>query len=360
MSQIDDFREYVEDFNMVPNTEEMPRRTLKDKGIYGPTSAHVIEEIHTPFNLHYVTITTGTTAFQNIVGVTKHEIDDRIVASSKALELAGVKKGQKILFTYPPLVNVFSKEALIENEIEWSFLERSSRDHLILAMHDFKPDAVIGESTFLKATLQDAKKANLIEFIPKNMSFITAGTPLDTELIEVAKEYVDGHVHDLYGCQEFGWLTIDGIPLREDIVLVPTDKDGYCDLVVGGLSTGDRFPIDEKNGHICNKDGKVITYGRVRTSPEYETIIMETTALNAETVDRLTRTILRIKGKIVRVSPELKVGSDKNVLCLKHYGSDKSYLIEQDKGTKLFDSLLDAQFDYQSQKKNDPTWVKRS
>ncbi len=357
MSQIDDFREYVNDFNMVPNNDEMPKRSLKDKGIYGPTSAHVIEEIHTPFNLHYVTITTGTTAFQNIVGVTKHEIEDRIAASTKALEIAGVKKGDKILFTYPPLVNVFAKESLIANDIEWCFLERSSRDHLILALNDEKPNAVVGESTFLKATLEDAKKANLIDCIPRDMSFITAGTPLDTELIEVAKDYVNGHVHDLYGCQEFGWLTIDGIPVREDIVLVPTDKDGYKDLIVGGFSTGDRFPVDEK-GHICNEKGKIITYGRVRTSPEYETIILETSAKNAETVDRLTRSILRIKGKIVRLSDDLKVGADRNVLCLKHYGKDHSYLIEEENGTKLFDSLLEAQFDYQSQKKNDPTWVK--
>ncbi len=355
MSQIDDFREYVESFNMVPNVEEMPKRTLKDKGVLGPTSAHVIEEIHTPFNLHYVTITTGTTAFQNIVGVTKHEIDDRIKSSTKALELAGVKKGDKILFTYPPLVNVFSKEALIENEIEWSFLERSSRDHLILALNDEKPNAIIGESTFLKATLEDAKKANLIDVIPKDMSFITAGTPLDTELIEVAKKYVNGHVHDLYGCQEFGWLTIDGIPLRDDIALVPTDKEGYSDLVVGGLSTGDRFPIDDK-GHICNNDGKIITYGRVRTSPDYETIILETTAKNIETVDRLTRSILRIKGKIVRLDSNIKVGADKNILGVKHYNEDECRII--DGNTNLFDSLLDAQFDYQSQKKNDPTWIK--
>ncbi len=358
MSLIDDFREYVNSFSMVPNVEEMPKRTLKDKGIQGPTSAHVIEEIHTPFNLHYVTITTGSTAFQNIVGVTKHEIEDRIKASKRALELAGVKNGAKVLFTYPPLVNVFSNEALLDMNIECSFLERSSREHLILALNDEKPDAVVGESTFLKATLEDAKKVNLLEVIPKNISFITAGTPLDTELIEVAKNYVNGNVHDLYGCQEFGWLTLDGIPLREDIILVPTDKEGYKDLVVGGLSTGDRFPVDEK-GHICNNEGKIITYERVRTSPELETIILESTVKNVETVDRLARSILRIKSKIVRVDNNFKVGSDKNVLCLAHYGSDKKYLIEREDSVRLFDSLLEAQLDYQGQKKNDPTWIKR-
>lgn len=30
----------------IPTLAEMPRRTLSDKGIAGPTAAHVIEEIH--------------------------------------------------------------------------------------------------------------------------------------------------------------------------------------------------------------------------------------------------------------------------------------------------------------------------
>ncbi len=358
MSLIDDFREYVNSFSMVPNIEEMTKRTLKDKGINGPTTAHVIEEIHTPLNLHYVTITTGSTAFQNIVGVTKHELEERIKSSKKALELSGVKNGASILFTYPPLVNVFPNEALLEMNIKCSFLERSSREHLILALNDEKPDVVIGESTFLKATLEDAKKIGLLENIPDNITFITAGTPLDTEFIEISKKYVNGSVHDLYGCQEFGWLTLDGIPLREDIILIPTNKEGYKDLVVGGLPTGDRFPVYDK-GHICNNLGKIITYERIRTSPELETIVLESTAKNVQTVDRLARSILRIKGKIVRVDKNIKVSSDKNILCLSHYESDKKYIIDRENSVRLFDSLLEAQLNYQGQKKNDPTWIKR-
>lgn len=57
----------------IPSLEEMPCRTLDDKGIAGPTAAHVIEEIHTPLNLALVTFTTGSSAFQNIVGVTHNE-----------------------------------------------------------------------------------------------------------------------------------------------------------------------------------------------------------------------------------------------------------------------------------------------
>lgn len=357
MSNIDDFREFVESFNTAPNIDEMPKRTLLDKGINGPTSAHLIEEIHTPFNFHYITVTTGTTAFQNIVGVTKHEIDDRIKATKKALELCNIKSGDKILFTYPPLVNVFSKEALLDNNIEWSFLDRSSRDSLIVALHDEKPDVVIGESTFLKATIEDAKKADLIDCIPKDIIFVTAGTPLDTELLDAVK-CIDGKVHDLYGCQEFGWLLLDGILLRDDITLISTDKEGYKDLIVGGFATGDRFFVDEK-GHICNKLGKVITYSRVRTNPDYETIIMETSAKNIETIHRLARGILRIKGKIVRVSEDVKVNQAKTILCLKHYNSDKYYDMDNENGTKLFDTLLESQLDYQMQKKNDPAWIKR-
>lgn len=97
----------VEDFGSAPKLEEMPKRTLADKGIAGPTAAHVIEDVHTPLNLAYLTFTTGTSAFQNIVGVTYAELPARIRASVKILERAGLKRGDKLLVTYPPLVNVF-------------------------------------------------------------------------------------------------------------------------------------------------------------------------------------------------------------------------------------------------------------
>ena len=69
----------------IPSFEEMPRRTLNDKGIAGPTAAHVIEEIHTPLNLALVTFTTGSSAFQNIVGVTHDELALRTAAGKRAL-----------------------------------------------------------------------------------------------------------------------------------------------------------------------------------------------------------------------------------------------------------------------------------
>ena len=74
---LDNLSQMVEDFGGAPTIEEMPRRTLFDKGINGPTAAHVIEEVHVPFNLAYLTFTTGSSAFQNIVGVTHAELTGR-------------------------------------------------------------------------------------------------------------------------------------------------------------------------------------------------------------------------------------------------------------------------------------------
>ena len=45
----------VKDFGSAPTFAEMPRKTLSDKGIAGPTAAHTIEEVHTPLNLAYLT-----------------------------------------------------------------------------------------------------------------------------------------------------------------------------------------------------------------------------------------------------------------------------------------------------------------
>ncbi len=358
MKRLEELKEFVEDFHTAPTLEEMPRRSLVDKGIYGPTGAHVIEEIHTPFNLAYISITTGSTAFQNIVGVTHSEIEDRVKASEKALALSGLKKGDSILFTYPPLVNVFSKNALDSYGLNWSFLKNSSRDALILALCEEKPKAVIGESSFLRAALEDADRMGLASLLPQGLILITAGTPLDLELIPAAEKYVSGTVHDLYGCQEFGWLTLDGIELREDINLIPSREGDSSALFVGGLSTGDNFPVSDQ-GHVCNPQGKIITYSRVRASSELETRILETTASGRDTIDRLAKTILRIKAKVVRVSPDLKLDSDQTVLEIYDPGNpSETYVIQGPENTRMIDSLLQAQMEYQSQKKTDLTWIK--
>ena len=67
---LDDMALMVSQYSTAPSFADMPRRTLSDKMVAGPTSAHVIEEVHAPLNIAYTTFTTGSTAFQNIVGVT--------------------------------------------------------------------------------------------------------------------------------------------------------------------------------------------------------------------------------------------------------------------------------------------------
>ena len=329
-----ELEEYVNNADVSPTFDTMPKNTLKDKGIAGPTSAHVIEEIHTPFNIAYITTTTGTTAFQNITGVTLPEIPARIKASHKALALAGVKPGFHILLTYPPLVNVFPKQAFKDYGVSWSFLKSSSQDSLLLALCKDKPQVVMGESSFLRATLENAKKMGMAHLLPKDIIFIAAGTPLDSELAHVVSQVAPGKVCDLYGCQEFGWLTLEGIPLRDDITML----DG--NLIVGGLPTGDSFPVI---------DGKIITPARKRGS-DIETTILQSTARGRDTVECLARTILRIKAKIVRVSPDLVLSADKTIVSVGgHVLTEK---------TEMIDSLLQAQLDYQSSRKNDPTWIK--
>ncbi len=361
MDRLQELRDYVATLSTAPTIDAMPRSTLADKGIRGPTSAHRIEEIHTPLNLAFVTFTTGTTAFQNIVGVTAPELPARTAAGVRALSLAGAERGGEILFTYPPLVNVFPRQALDAHGVRWSFLETSSRDALILALCERRPRVVVGESSFLRAALEDAKKMHFLDLLPKNTVFITAGTPLDPEFPETAERLAGGRVHDLYGCQEFGWITLDGIPLRDDISLVPAGDagDGLFDCVVGGLPTGDRFPVLDA-GHRCNRAGKIITYARARTTPELEVTVLATTARDRSTAEQLARTILRIKAKIVRVAPDAAVGAERTVLALSRRGEGAPpALVDTPDRTALFDSLLRAQLDYQSQSKTDPAWIKR-
>lgn len=356
MGWLEDLREYVGQYGTAPTLEAMPRRTLRDKGIEGPTGAHRIEELHTPLNFEYITLTTGTTAFQNIVGVTAAEIDDRVAASAKALALCGLAAGDEVLVTYPPLVNVFPRQALEQYGVRWSFLQASSRDALLLALCERRPKAVLGESSFLRLTLESAGGMGLLDKLPKGLTLIAAGTPLDMALLPAAKS-IGATVHDLYGCQEFGWLALDGMPLRDDIKLLPTPQEGRFDLIVGGLPTGDRFPVLEA-GHCCNRDGKIITYSRVRTAPDLEVMVLRTTASSLETVARLARTILRIKAKIVRVAPDCVAGAPRTVLSVAPYGEEHAEMVTGPHDTRMFDTLLEAQLQYQAMAKTDPAWNK--
>lgn len=347
----------------IPSLEEMPRRTLTDKGIAGPTAAHVIEEIHTPLNLALVTFTTGSSAFQNIVGVTHSELALRSAAGKRALAECGVTAGQNMLVTYAPLVNVFTRQALDESGLRWSFLSRSCRDALLIALYRQQPDVVVGESSFLRATLEQALKMGLADKLPKKLTLITAGTPLDEELVPLVAS-LGYALHDIYGCQEFGWLVLDGIPLREDISLVPAPQGGdWREIIVGGLPTGDSFPV-AAGGHLCNPQGKIQTWKRQRTTPEYDMVVMATTARHREIVERTARTILRIKGRICRVAPQLQTVAAATHIRLFPVtlpGEALPYAcvdIIGPQATAQFDALLQAQRELQQHTKNDPAWSK--
>lgn len=356
----------VRDFGAAPTLEEMPRRTLVNKGIAGPTAAHTIEEVHTPLNLAYLTFTTGTSAFQNIVGVTYAELPERIDAAFEIFRRAGLVAGDELLVTYPPLVNVFSAEALIKYGLKWSFLVRSSRDAFLAALYEKKPRAVLGESMFIKSALEDAQRLGILAELPTAMKILTAGTPLDLELVPLAKTLLQAEVHDLYGCQEFGWLMMDGVPVRNDLEFIPVKQDKQQDLrevVVGGLPMGDSFPWAE-SGHICNPLGKTITYRRERTYPEYEVVVKATTLATATTLARVARSILRIKGRIVRVSPDLQTNAAATVLQLQipALGDQLGQVFEitGPEKTRFFDKMVQAQLDYQQNSKADPVWTKRN
>ena len=348
----------------IPSLQEMPRRTLEDKGIAGPTAAHVIEEIHTPLNLALVTFTTGSSAFQNIVGVTHDELALRTAAGKRALAACGVTAGQQVLVTYAPLVNVFTRQALDESGLRWSFLSRSCRDALLIALCRQPPDAVVGESSFLRATLEQALKMELADRLPKKLTLITAGTPLDEALVPLAAS-LGYALHDMYGCQEFGWLTLDGIPLREDILLVPAPQGGdWREAIVGGLPTGDSFPV-AAGGHLCNPQGKIQTWKRQRTTPEYDMVVMATTARHREIVERTARTILRIKGRVCHVSTQLITEATATHIRLWPKavpGECTAGVAPIDiigpQATAQFDALLQSQRDLQRQAKNDPAWCK--
>ena len=307
----------VEELGSAPTIEEMPRRNLSDKWINGPTAAHVIEEVHSPLNLAYLTFTTGSSAFQNIVGSPMLSLSKGLKPHTRLCRELVCKQGSGF-FTYPPLVNVFSKVALEDYDIKVSFLRRSSRDAFLAALYEEQPKAVLGESSFLRAALEDARKMGIIAYLPHNCRLITAGTPLDLELIPVAEKTLQSQVFDLYGCQEFGWLYLNGVPLREDLSLVesPIEQKGYCEVVVGGLPMGDSFPVAE-SGHLCNPEGKVITYRRRRTHPEYEVYVRETTLAYPGTANRVARSILRLKSRVVKVAPDVQVSAPQTVLELR-------------------------------------------
>nr|HPR41958.1 acyl carrier protein [Candidatus Methanofastidiosa archaeon] len=264
----EDLKESVEFYSTVPAFDEMQRRTLSDKGINGPTAAHVIEEVHTPLNYAYITFTTGTTAWQNLVGITPNEKEYRKEVGKNALKMAGVKAGYKAMFCYPPLLNAITRYALEDMGVTWTFLTKSSRDSFLMDLYYKEPNVIFGESSFLKCALQDAMRLDIAEDLPKVDIVNCIGTPLDLDAVEIIKDVLGARVNDIYGTQEFGWIAMNGRPVRKDIAMVTSlsGKDNK-ETVVGGLPTGDSFPVVD-SGHVLDREGKIITYIRQRTIPD--------------------------------------------------------------------------------------------
>lgn len=357
MDGLDSLREMIRSFGAGPLLEEMPRNTLADKGIAGPTAAHRIEELHTPLNFAFLTCTTGSSAFQNLVGVTPQELPARTAAGKRALERSGLRRGDTLVVTYPPLINVFTRQALDDLGIQVRFICRPSRDALLLELCTPPVAGVLGESSFLRAALVDASRLGLWERLPHGLKVIAAGTPLDRALPGVLAPLPGAELHDLYGCQEFGWLTLDGVPLREDVVLWDSGRaDGRRHLLVGGLPTGDCFLVGR---HPLNPSGSVLTHTGERASQEAEVTVLATTLSDPGTAARVARSILRIKAKIVRLSPDLRCAQPRSILRVCQPGREATLELTGPTATRAFDDLVEAQRAYQRLAKNDPVWRKQ-
>lgn len=353
----DELNQMVHEFGMGPTLPEMPKLTLKDKWINGPTAAHKIEEVHTPKNLAYITCTTGTSAFQNLVGVTYPEIPGRAAAGTLALQKAGVHKRDKILCSYPPLINVFHKDALKAYSTPPLFIERPSRDALLAALISQRPQVVLGESSFLLAAIRDAYEMGLLEQLPENLILIAAGTPFAEELKSAVDMIPRASVHDMYGCQEYGCLALDGELLRSDITLLADqEKPDRFHLLVGGIPTGDTFLL---GAHFLNPAGKLLTYTCKRAETEPDCCLLETPVRARETALRTARTVLRLKGHVVRVSRELKCGAEATLLRVRTSEKDGGTLIRGPESTRFWDEMTEAQKELQGMSKTDPVWSKR-
>lgn len=347
----------AERYASAPTLEEMEHRTLEKKQIAGPTAAHAVEEVHVPLNYAYMTFTTGTSALQTPVGITWEELEGRKDAGRRALSLAGAVPGSRMLVTYAPLVNVFSWDCLEECGVRPIFLKRSGRESLLVSWCEREADITIGESSFLRASLEDAKRLGLWDALPEKIIFLAAGTPLDKELAEIVALRPGWSLHDLYGCQEFGWLTLDGILLRPDLCLINlTARPDEIYPVVGGLPVGDAF---RQGRHFLDSRGILATHSPVSSSAEWETVVLESTALDKETVRRASRSILRAKSRIVYVDGGLKCGKEATKLSVRDRISGESREVYGPEETGMFDRLLEAQKNYQGRQKRDMTWIKK-
>ena len=355
MDILDRMEQELSAYGTGPLWEEMPRKSLENKIQNGPTAAHHIEEVHVPENYAYIACTTGSTAFQNLVAVTWEELPARIEAGVKALKMSGVPDGGKLLVTYPPLVAVFSEKAIENCHLEVSFIRRPVREAVLVSVIRDHPHAVIGESSFLRTVLEDAIRINIADQIPKDLILIAAGTPMDPALRDTAEKIGLSKVHDLYGCQEFGWISMDGQLLREDIFLMDGGReDGRKSLFVGGLPTGDCFYTEKPE-----KKPVIRTETRLREEHDPEVYILSSTAASIETVYHTVKTILRTKARILRADEHTLCKQDETRIAVTYKKTGKKAILEGPHNTRLFDDILRAQILYQKSHRENPAWNKK-
>ncbi len=222
----------------------------------------------------------------------------------------------------------------------------------------------MGEASFIRAALEDACRLGIDADLPKVSSIMVAGAPMDLELPQIAEQVLGAKVYDVYGCQEFGWLSVNGVPVREDLMMVPSPLgDGYFETLVGGLPMGDSFPYGE-TGHVLNSDGKIVTYRRRRTVPDYEVVVLETPHTDGELIARAARSILRTKARVVKIHPRMVTGAKTTVLAIKAaedpVETDYAMLISSPEKTACFDALVQSQVEYEANAVKDPAWIKKS
>ena len=93
-------------------------------------------------------------------------------------------------------------------------------------------------------------------------------------------------------------------------------------------------------------------------------VVLATPLAAAETVDRAARTILRIKGRVVKVSPSLRTHAPATELMLVPgvvggAVTDDAPRFIGPVATKMFDDIVQAQVDLAATAKTDPVWTKR-
>lgn len=370
MTIVEELAELVDAYGMGPSLEEMERNTLSDKWIDGATAAHRIEEIHTPLNIAYLTTSTGTSAFQNIIGVSYSELPDRIKATLKMLKMLGIKENARVLISYPPLVNVLYYEALRNMNITVLFPKRPSRDALLAALCKERPDAVFGEASFLLTAFRDARKMGITGYLPENLLVVCAGTPFLPEILNETEKLSGASLHDMYGCQEYGPLCLDGVPLREDLAFLPietprtnrnTQKTGGKDIryhvLVGGLPIGDIVQMGE---HILNSHGTIMTNKITRAEEEPLCEVVATTSYDRDIVRKTCRSILRLKGHVIKIGKQMATHAECTEIAVTIPESGETFLLKGEKETRMWDSLMEAQKQLLVTAKNDPVWNKKT